>query len=143
MTTFVSPYTATVTTTTPDGMAVCSFVDGKNLPVPDGTVLTTGTYPGQPGTLQIRFVEANGLQLVGAVANTVGTDPALGASNMLSATRVASQRGGYVDTVTLPWAPDSYTTRGVVLMFAQVDASGMMVNMLPTSDPQVRNEVLQ
>ncbi|PZP35219.1 MAG: hypothetical protein DI603_04925 [Roseateles depolymerans] len=90
--------------------------------------------------MQIRFVEANGLQLVGAVANTVGADPALGAANMLAATRAPSSRGGYVDTVTLPWPQDTYTTRGVVLMFAQVDASGMMVNMFPTSDPQVRND---
>ncbi len=140
MTTYVSPYTATVTSTTADGLAVCSFVDGKNQPVPDGTVLTTGTYPGQPGQLQIRFVEANSLQLVGAVANTVGGAPALGATNMLTAARAASPRGGYVDTITLPWAADTYTTRGVVLMFAQVDANGMMVNMLPTSDPQVRND---
>lgn len=139
MTTYYSPYTATVVSTS-SGLAQCSFVDGKGNPVPDGTVLTTGTYPGQPGQLEIRFVEANSLRLVGAVANTVGADPALSGANMLSVARTPSSRGGYVDTVTLPWAADSYTTRGVVLMFAQVDGSGMMQDMYPTSDPQVRND---
>jgi len=132
---FVSPYAVTVTSTA-GGLAQCSYTDATGAAVPSGVPLTTSTPEGQAGELQFNFVESQNLRLVGAVVKTVGNDPTLNPYNYLGATRDAST---LVDGVTVPWGVDMYTTRGVVLMFAQVDDKGDMVNFFPSADPQVKN----
>lgn len=141
MTTFVPPYTVTVTSTA-GGLAACSYTDGNGVPVPPDTPLTTTTPAGVDGSLTIQFTETPvsgvDLRLVGATVKTVGHDPTLFAYNNLYAER-RSTADGYSDTVTVPWAADAYTTRGVVLLFAQVDANGDMLNFVPSADPEVQN----
>jgi hypothetical protein len=141
MTTFVPPYTVTVTSTQGD-IAACTYIDGNGLVVPDGQPLTTKTPPNEPGSLEIRFtetvVDGQPLRLVGATAKTVGNDPALQPYNNLYAAR-SEGADGYVDTLTVPWGPNAFNTRGVVLLFAQVDSRGDMVNFVPSTDPAVQN----
>lgn len=142
MPTFVPPYTVTVTSTA-GGLANCSYVDGTGKPVPSGTPLTTTTPAGQDGQLPFSFVESTvegkSLRLVGAAVKTVGNDPTMNAYNYLQATRTESD-GAWWDAVVIPWSADTYTTRGVVLLFTQVDASGDMVNFYPSADPQTQND---
>ncbi|MBA4217136.1 MAG: hypothetical protein IIA03_04660 [Proteobacteria bacterium] len=142
MPTYVSPYTVTVTSTA-GGMSHCSYVDGNGLTVPPGTVLTTSTPKGQPGELGFIFkeatVDARTLRLVGAAVKTVGNDPTMNPYNYLPATRTESD-GGWTDGVVVPWSADAYTMRGVVLLFAQVNDHGDMVNFFPSSDPQTQND---
>lgn len=132
---YESPYAVSVTSTA-GGLAHCSYTDANGVVVPPGVPLTTSTPEGQAGELQFNFVESQNLRLVGAVVKTVGNDPELGSHNYLGATRDAATG---LDGVTVPWAVDRYTVRGVVLMFAQVDANGDMVNFFPSTDPQVKN----
>lgn len=141
-TTYVSPYTVTVTSTA-GGLAQCSYVDGNNQQVPAGTVLTTSTPAGEPGELVFNFTEATlqrqNLRLVAAVVKTVGNDPTMGAHNYLTASRTESG-GQWLDSVIVPWSIDTYTVRGVVLVFAQVDNEGAMMNFFPSADPQTEND---
>jgi len=132
---YVSPYAVSVTSTAA-GLAHCSYTDANGVVVPPGVPLTTSTPEGEAGELQFNFTESQNLRLVGAVVKTVGNDPTLNPYNYLGATRDAST---LVDGVTVPWGPNLYTLRGVVLMFAQLDANGDMVNFFPSSDPQVKN----
>ncbi|MGQ3051340.1 MAG: hypothetical protein ACT6S0_06120 [Roseateles sp.] len=140
---FVPPYLVTVTATT-GGLAQCSYVDGNGQPVPPDAPLTTTTPADQPGNLVINFVEAKvagqRLRLVGAAVKTVGHDPSLNPHNYLFATRTQCAKGEWTDSVDIPWAPDSYTTRGVVLLFANVDKNGDMVAFIPSADPQTQND---
>ena len=145
MPTFVPPYTVTVTGTA-GGLAKCAYVDGNGQPVPSGTVLTTTTPAGQDGELPFSFVETTvdgmSLRLVGAAVKTVGNDPTMNPYNYLAASRTESD-GAWWDAVTIPWSADTYTRRGVVLLFAQVSSSGDMVNFYPSSDPQTQNDQSQ
>jgi hypothetical protein len=139
---FTPPYTVTVNNTN-GGLANCSYVDSDGQPLPDGTVLTTTTPEGEAGSLAINFVEANvggqNLRLVGAVVKTVGNDPTMNPYNYLYGTR--TQIGlTWRDEIDVPWGVDMYTRRGVVLVFAQVDANGNMVNFFPSADPQAQND---
>ena len=142
MPTFVPPYTVTVTSTA-GGLATCSYVDGTGKSVPSGAVLTTTTPAGQDGELPFSFVETTvdgkQLRLVGAAAKTVGHDPTMNPYNYLPATRTESD-GAWWDGVVVPWSAGAYNRRGVVLLFAQVDPSGDMVNFYPSSDPQTQND---
>jgi len=142
MTTYVQPYTVNVSSTA-TGVALCTYKDATGQQVPAGTPLTTKTKAGEEGSLAIRFTETvvSGvkLRLVGATVKTVGHDPTLFSYNNLYATRQQTGTGGYLDTVVVPWAPDAYTTRGVVLLFAQVDSNGDMINFVPSTDPEVQN----
>lgn len=141
MTTYYPPYTVTVRSTE-SGFAVCTYTDSHGTTVPPGTPLTTKTAKGDAGSLTIQFTETTvsgvQLRLVGATVKTIGHDPKLSSHNNLYADRQHVGLG-YVDTVTVPWAVDAYTTRGVVLLFAQVDASGEMLNFVPSTDPEVQN----
>lgn len=141
MTTFEPPYTVTVSSTQ-GGVAACSYTDARGVPVPSGTPLTTKTPAGEQGSLSIQFVETvvSGvpLRLVGATVKTIGHDPKLTSYNNLYADRTVSG-DGFADTVTVPWAVDAYTTRGLVLLFAQVDDNGDMLNFVPSTDPEVQN----
>lgn len=137
---FVSPYTVTVNSKA-GGLAQCSFVDATGAKVPPNTVLTTTTPAGLPGSLQFRFVEADNLRLLGAAVKTVGNDPALHDYNYLYGNRQKSEDSKeWVDSVEVTWGTNMYTLRGVVLLFAQVDDEGRMLNFYPSADPQVRNE---
>lgn len=142
MTTFVPPYTVTVTSTA-GGLSQCSYVDGNGVAVPQDVPLTTTTPKGKPGVLAINFTEATvdgeNLRLVGAAAKTVGGDPTMSSYNYLPATRTPSD-DSWIDGVVVPWGADHYTTRGVVLLFAQVDSKGEMVNFYPSADPQTQND---
>lgn len=143
MTVFVSPYTVTVTSIA-GGLSHCSYVDGNGLPVPPGTVLTTSTPSGEAGSLEINFTEAvvdgKSLRLVGAAVKTVGNDPTMSTHNYLPASREPIGAGGaWVNGISVPWGVDAYTTRGVVLLFAQLNEAQDMVNFLPSTDPQTRN----
>lgn len=142
MPTFVPPYTVTVTSTA-SGLSQCSYVDGNGLPVPPDAPLTTSTPKGEAGELAIVFtettVDGENLRLVGAAAKTVGNDPTMNPYNYLSATRTQSA-DGWVDGVVVPWGPNNYTTRGVVLLFAQVSDAGDMLNFYPSADPQTQND---
>ena len=140
---FVPPYTVTVTGTAA-GFAQCSYVDGNNQPVlPAGTPLTTTTPSGEPGELTINFVETQvggeNLRLVGAAVKTVGNDPTMKGHNYLEASRAQQAGDTWLDSVTVPWGPGQYTTRGVVLLFAQVTEAGDMVNFYASVDPQTHN----
>lgn len=139
--TFIPPYTVTVVSTE-GGMSQCTYVDGNDLPLPLDAVLTTTTPPGEAGALEIGFIETvvdgKSLRLVGAAVKTVGDDPTMNPYNYLSATRI--HKRGWVDTITVTWTPNTYTVRGLVLLFAQVNANGDMVNFYPSSDPQTRND---
>lgn len=141
MTTYVPPYTVTVNSTA-GGLAACSYTDANGRVLPVGTPLTTKTPSGDSGSLEIKFVEATvsgqALRLVGATVKTVGHRATLSAANNLYTDRQESG-SGYLDSVTVPWAPDAYTTRGVVLLFAQVDANGDLLNFVPSADPEVQN----
>ncbi|MDR7268452.1 hypothetical protein J2X20_001081 [Pelomonas saccharophila] len=142
MPTFVPPYTVTVTSTA-GGLSQCTYVDGNGLQVPPDALLTTSTPTGQAGELAINFTEAvvdgESLRLVGAAAKTVGNDPTMNPYNYLPATR--AQAGDvWVDGVVIPWGPNNYTTRGVVLLFVQVNDAGDMVNFYPSADPQTQND---
>lgn len=146
MTTFVPPYTVTVDSTAHD-MAQCSYVDGNGVSVPADTVLTTSTPRGLEGALAINFTETKvggkSLRLVGAAVKTVDHDPTMTPANFLSATRTQSGTDEpWVDSIVVPWGVDMYTLRGVVLLFAEVNNKGDMVNFLPTTDPQTRNDDL-
>jgi len=140
--TFVSPYTVTVTSTA-GGLSQCTFVDGNGVQLPPDAVLTTSTPKGEGGELVINFLEAtvNGenLRLVSAAAKTVGNDPTMNPYNYLPASRTESN-GSWTDSVVIPWGPDHYTTRGVVLLFVQVNDAGDMVNFYPSADPQTQND---
>lgn len=142
MTTYVPPYTVTVTSTA-GGLAQCSYVDGTGKSVPAGTVLTTTSKPGEQGEMPFKFAEATvegqSLRLVGAAVKTVGNDPTMHQHNYLYADRTESN-GVWTDEVTVTWAADSYTRRGVVLLFAQVNLEGDMMNFYPTMDPQTQND---
>lgn len=142
MPTFVPPYTVRVASTA-GGMSHCSYVDGNGLPVPHGSVLTTSTPKGEAGELAINFtetvVDGQNIRLVGAAAKTVGNDPTMNPYNYLPATRTESD-GAWVDGIAIPWGADNYTTRGVVLLFAQVTDAGDMVNFFPSTDPQTEND---
>jgi hypothetical protein len=124
-------------------MSKCSYVDGNGVPVPHHAVLTTSTPPGEDGALTINFtettVDGESLRLVGAAAKTVGNDPTMNPYNYLPASRTQSG-DGWVDGVVIPWGPDQYTKRGVVLLFAQVTDAGEMVNFYPSKDPQTEND---
>ena len=141
MTTYVAPYTVTVTSTT-GGLSHCTFVDANGVQLPADAALTTTTPQGQNGSLTIKFVEAtvNGenLRLVGAAVKTVGNDPTMYPNDYLGATRTQSGNT-WEDAVNVPWSADHYTTRGVVLLFVQVTANGAMVNFYPSADPQTKN----
>jgi hypothetical protein len=145
MTTFVPPYAVTVTSTV-GGLAKCSYVDGNGRSLPPGTVLTTTTPSGQEGELPLTFVETTvdgkSLRLVGAAVKTVDNDPTMHPYNYLPATRTQSD-GVWCDGVVVPWSADTYTRRGVVLLFAQVNAAGDMVNFYPSADPQTQNDQSQ
>lgn len=142
MPTFIPPYTVTVNSTH-GGQSQCSYVDGNNAPVPPNTVLTTTTPKGDEGELPINFIEAKvegkHLRLVGAAVKTVGNDPTMSPYNYLPATRTLTDIG-WVDGVTVPWSADTYTTRGAVLLFAQVNDVGDMINFYPSADPQTKND---
>jgi hypothetical protein len=142
MTTYVPPYTVTVSSTA-TGLAACTYTDATGQQVPRGAPLTTKTASGDEGSLAIQFTETTvsgvELRLVGATVKTVGHKPRLTSHNNLYAERAEQGDGSYLDTVTVPWAPDAYTTRGVVLLFAQVDANGDMLNFVPSTDPEVQN----
>ncbi|WP_457423012.1 hypothetical protein [Roseateles sp. P5_E7] len=142
MTTFVPPYTVTVTDTT-GGLAQCSYVDGNDQQLPAEALLTTSTPANQSGSLLINFTETMvdglNLRLVGAAVKTVGNDPTMNPYNYLPAERTEGSEGDWVDGVLVPWAPNQYTTRGLVLLFAQVTNSGDMVNFFPSADPQTKN----
>jgi len=141
MPTYVSPYTVTVISLA-GGLAHCRYVDGNNQPVPSNTPLTTQTPKGQEGSLIINFTETTvdtaNLRLVGAAVKTIGNDPTMNPYNYLPGTRAPAD-DQWIDEVIVPWGPDLYTTRGVVLLFAQVTDSGDMVNFFPSSDPQTQN----
>ncbi|NCT81859.1 MAG: hypothetical protein GXC94_01825 [Comamonadaceae bacterium] len=141
MATYIPPYTVTVSSTA-NGFAACAYTDGNGVAVPEDTVLTTTTAAGKAGNLEFRFTEVPvsgvALRLVGATVKTLGHDPALAPYNNLYAKREETA-DGYVDTLSVSWAPDAYTTRGVVLLFAQVDAKGGMLNLVPSTDPEVQN----
>ncbi|RZJ13570.1 MAG: hypothetical protein EOP39_00810 [Rubrivivax sp.] len=143
MTTYAPPYTVTVTSTA-GGAAHCTYVDGMSQPVPAGTVLTTTSLPGQFGSLKFKFMEAvvdnKSLRLVGAAVKTVGNDATMGPDNYLAATRDnnnPNQR--WIDSVVVTWDANTYTVRGVVLLFAEVNAAGDLINFYPTSDPKTQN----
>lgn len=142
MPTFVPPYTVTVTSTV-GGLSQCTYVDGNGQPVPPDVPLTTSTPNGEPGELAIKFTEATvdgeNLRLVGAAAKTVGNDPTMNPYNYLPATRTQTS-DGWEDGVVIPWGADNYTTRGVVLLFVQVNDAGDMVNFYPSADPQTQND---
>jgi len=142
MPTFVPPYTVTVTSTV-GGLSQCTYVDGNGQPVPPDVPLTTSTPKGEPGELAIKFTEATvdgeNLRLVGAAAKTVGNDPTMNPYNYLPATRTQTS-DGWEDGVVIPWGADNYTTRGVVLLFVQVNDAGDMVNFYPSADPQTQND---
>lgn len=140
---FVPPYLVSVTSTA-GGLAACSYVDGNGVPVPDGTVLTTSTPANEPGSLTFNFVETTldgqNLRLLGAAAKTVGNDPTLYDYNYLYATRAQTADGDWMDTLAVPWGPNHYNTRGVVLLFANVDGNGDMIGFIPSADPQTQND---
>jgi len=140
--TFVPPYTAVVTSTA-GGMSNCTYYDANGLELPSGTVLTTTTPKGEPGELAINFIESTvderNLRLVGAAVKTVGNDPTMNPYNYLPATRTATS-DGWMDGVVVPWSANTYTTRGVVLLFAQVSEAGDMMNFFPSADPQTEND---
>lgn len=141
--TYVSPYLVTVTSTA-GGIAACTYIDGNGETVPPDVVLTTQTPAGQAGSLDFDFGETvlagQNLRLLGAAVKTVGNDPSMQPYNYLYATREQSEKGHWVDYLSVPWAPDTYTTRGVVLLFASVDANGDMVDFIPSTDPQTQND---
>lgn len=144
MTTFVPPYTVTVVGTAHD-MVQCTYVDGTGATVPPDTVLTTNTPRGLEGALAINFtetkVEGKSLRLVGAAVKTVDHDPTMTPANFLSATRTQGGSGeDWVNGIVVPWGADMYTLRGVVLLFAEVNNKGAMVNFLPSTDPQTQND---
>jgi hypothetical protein len=142
MSTFVPPYTVIVTGTE-GGLSQCTYVDGTGAPVPPDAPLTTSTPAGQDGQLAINFTEATvdgeNLRLVGAAAKTVGNDPTMSPYNYLPASR-AQSGDGWVDSVVIPWGANHYTTRGVVLLFVQVNDAGDMRNFYPSADPQTQND---
>lgn len=140
MPTFIPPYTVTVTSTI-GGLSQCTYMDGNGESVPSGAPLTTSTPEGQEGTLAIEYWEATvsgeDLRLVGAAVKTVGNDPTMNPYNYLPASRTNTPNG-WMNGVVIPWGADMYTTRGVVLLFAQVD-DDEMVNFYPSADPQTQN----
>lgn len=141
---FASPYTVTVSAIN-GGVAQCSYFDVDHQPVPAGQPLSTSTQAGLPGELIIGFTETvvagTPLRLVGAGVKTVGGDPIMNPYNFLAATRAPGAASGeWVDALTIPWGPDKYTLRGVVLLFAQVDANGNVVCLIPSTDPQIKND---
>jgi len=140
--TFVPPYTVTVSSTA-GGLAHCSYIDGNGQPVPAGTVLTTTTPAGEEGSLPITFTETQvggqNLRLVGSAVKTVGNDSTMNPYNYLPATRTEVS-DGWEDGVVVPWAANQFTTRGVVLLFAQVTDAGDMINFFPSIDPQTQND---
>ncbi len=141
--TYVSPYIVTVTSTA-GGLAACTYVDANGQTVPPGTTLTTQTPAGQAGSLDFDFGETvvggQNVRLVGAAVKTVGNDPAMQPYDYLYATREQSEKGHWVDYLSVPWAPNTYTTRGVVLLFASVDSNGNMIAFIPSADPQTQND---
>jgi len=143
MTTYVSPYQVTVTTTA-GGLAACTYVDGNGQTVPPGVILTTQTPAGEEGSLEFDFgetvVDGQNLRLLGAAVKTVGNDPTMQPYNYLYAVREESEKGDWVDYLTIPWAANMYTTRGVVLLFANVDSNGNMLAFVPSADPQTQND---
>lgn len=143
MTTYVSPYQVTVTSTA-GGLAACTYVDGNGVTVPSGATLTTQTPAGEAGSLEFDFgetvVDGQNLRLLGAAVKTVGNDPAMQPYNYLYSTREQSEKGDWVDYLSVPWAADMYTARGVVLLFAVVDNNGNMVNFVPSADPETQND---
>lgn len=142
MTTYVSPYQVTVTSVA-GGFAACTYIDGNGVTVPASAILTTQTPAGEPGNLEFDFAETvvggQNLRLLGAAVKTVGNDPTMQSYNYLYATREESGKGDWADYLSIPWAPDMYTTRGVVLLFASVDANGNMLAFIPSTDPQTQN----
>jgi hypothetical protein len=112
--------------------------------VPPGVTLTTQTPTGEPGSLDFDFGETVvgglNLRLLGAAVKTVGNDPTMLSYNYLYATREQSEKGDWADYLAVPWSPDMYTTRGVVLLFASVDADGNMLAFIPSTDPQTQND---
>ncbi|MGM9481280.1 hypothetical protein ACS5PN_08840 [Roseateles sp. NT4] len=143
MTTYVSPYQVTVTSTA-GGLAACTYVDGNGVTVPPGVTLTTQTPANADGSLEFDFGETvvggQNLRLLGAAVKTVGNDPTMQTYNYLYAVREQSEKGDWVDYLTVPWSPNTYTTRGVVLLFAIVDNNGNMVAFVPSADPQTQND---
>ena len=143
MTTYVSPYQVTVTSTA-GGLAACIYVDGNGVTVPPGVTLTTQTLAGEAGSLEFDFgetvVDGQNIRLLGAAVKTVGNDPTMQPYNYLYATREQSEKGDWVDYLSVPWAPDMYTARGVVLLFASVDSSGDMIAFIPSADPETQND---
>jgi len=143
MTTYVSPYLITVTSTA-GGLAACTYVDGNGLTVPNGVTLTTQTPANEPGSLGFDFgetvVDGLNLRLIGAAVQTVGDAPTMQPSDYLYATREQSEKGGWADYLTVPWDPNTYTRRGVVLLFASVDANGKTLALIPSADPQTQND---
>lgn len=140
---YVSPYQVTVTSTA-GGLAACSYVDGNGVTVPHGAILTTQTPPDTAGCLEFDFtetvVEGKNLRLLGAAMKTVGHNATMQPHNYLYATREESEKGDWTDYLQVEWLPNSYTTRGVVLIFAAVDDNGEMVAFFPSSDPQTQND---
>jgi hypothetical protein len=139
-----SPYTVKVVNTG-GGVALCAYFDAEHQPVPAEQPLTTETQAGLPGELIIGFaetvVEGTRLRLVGAAVKTRGHEAALDGRNYLVATRSPGATSGeWVDAVVCTWRPGSYTLRGVVLLFAEVDDDGQMLSFLPSTDPQIKNE---
>ena len=140
---FCSPYTVEVVKIT-DALAQCEYFDAKQHRVPPDQPLTTSTQPGSAGELRIKFKEAtlagDRLRLAGAAVKTVGHAATLDAHNFVVATRDQERASGqWMDTVVFSWLPGGYTLRGAVLLFAQVDADGNMLNFFPSTDPQIRN----
>ena len=142
--TYYSPYLVTVTSTA-GGMAACSYVDARGQKLPPDAVLTTQTRPGAPGRLAFDFVETRvdgqRLRLLGAAVKTVGNDPTMQPYDYLYATRDRGGKG-HIDHLSVPWSPDTYTRRGVVLLFGSVDDKGNMIAFIPSSDPQTQNDPL-
>lgn len=140
---FVPPYQVTVVTTA-GGLARCSYVDGSGQPVPPGQTLTTSTPAGEAGSLTFNFeesvVDGKNLRLLGASVKTVGNDPTMYPYNYLYATRETSEEGVTTDSVTVTWSPDTYSKRGVVLLFGNLNNNGDMINFIPSPDPETQND---
>lgn len=140
---FVPPYLVSVTTTA-GGLARCSYIDANGKPVPPGQPLTTSTPEGEAGSLTFNFVESvldgKNLRLLGAAVKTVGNDPTMFPYNYLYATRSTSPDGETTDSVTVSWSTDTYTKRGVVLLFGNLDDEGNMIGFIPSSDPETQND---
>lgn len=133
-TVFYPPFTIT-SVSVQNNVAYATYTDSRGQTVPPGQT-TPIAVPQGTTSAAFSYSRTPGLRLVAGTVKTIGSDPTMFDYNFLTAT---SGGGAVIDTVTVPWQDGVQSTRGVVLLFAQVDGAGNMLGFVPTTDPKIQN----